>query len=398
MFRLLFSLSLLLLPTIALSQTPVPIELRAPDGRTVILKSDGTWEYKKDTPPPSSSRPVSSDSETGALSPNYSGQDPNKLLVQLIDLRKRLVKSDFETTAEYAKRAVEEKKLPILNTQTIRDTFSLVASGVLAEYDADSQTMRLFLAVEKNGLAESYRQLGMTQDKMKVSDLSYVTLYKISLSGYRGSEVFFDDPRLPLSKQGHEMGFSTTIAVPVEEAKRLKSAMKAVLLVQFEEPYAVDTYSGKGQFQTRLVDIEFFDQQTGKILAKLGAAASPTVTPVPAGGTHSLLERAVELYELHRDDDALSELNRLVQIEPTMANAYVLRARIYLRNGDQEAAIAAGKTAVFWDPKLIEAHIVLARIYLVRGDRGEANKYVNNALNIDSTNDEAISLRRQIDR
>jgi len=35
----------------------------------------------------------------------------------------------------------------------------------------------------------------------------------------------------------------------------------------------------------------------------------------------------------------------------------------------KEAAIAALKTAIFWDPKLIDAHILLGKIFLERGDR-----------------------------
>ena len=56
-------------------------------------------------------------------------------------------------------------------------------------------------------------------------------------------------------------------------------------------------------------------------------------------------------------------------IEPTNAEAYLLSGRINLRRSDQEAAIAALKTAIFWDPKLIDAHILLGRIFLERGDR-----------------------------
>jgi hypothetical protein len=50
--------------------------------------------------------------------------------------------------------------------------------------------------------------------------------------------------------------------------------------------------------------------------------------------------------------------------EPTNAEAYLLSGRINQRRSDQEAAIAALKTAIFWDPKLIDAHILLGRIFL----------------------------------
>ncbi len=112
--------------------------------------------------------------------------------------------------------------------------------------------------------------------------------------------------------------------------------------------------------------------------------------------TQDLLVKARELYQAGRDDEALPELHRVVMIEPTNAEAYLLSGRINLRRSDQEAAIAALKTAIFWDPKLIDAHILLGRIFLERGDRGEATKYALSAMTIDPNNQEAIALQRQV--
>ncbi|HAF24118.1 MAG TPA: hypothetical protein DCK93_14630 [Blastocatellia bacterium] len=116
----------------------------------------------------------------------------------------------------------------------------------------------------------------------------------------------------------------------------------------------------------------------------------------PNSGTEDLLAKARDLYQAGRDDEALPELHRVVMLEPTNAEAYLLSGRINQRRGDQEAAIAALKTAIFWDPKLIDAHILLGRIFLERGDRGEATKYATSAMTIDSNNQEAIALQRQV--
>ncbi|MDQ5846624.1 MAG: tetratricopeptide repeat protein [Acidobacteriota bacterium] len=112
--------------------------------------------------------------------------------------------------------------------------------------------------------------------------------------------------------------------------------------------------------------------------------------------TEDLLAKARDLYQAGRDDEALPELHRVVMLEPTNAEAYLLSGRINQRRGDQEAAIAALKTAIFWDPKLIDAHILLGRIFLERGDRGEATKYAASAMTIDGNNQEAIALQRQV--
>jgi len=126
---------------------------------------------------------------------------------------------------------------------------------------------------------------------------------------------------------------------------------------------------------------------------RIALAASADST---ASASQDLLAKARDLYQAGRDDEALPELHRVVMIEPTNAEAYLLSGRINLRRSDQEAAIAALKTAIFWDPKLIDAHILLGRIFLERGDRGEATKYALSAMTIDPNNQEAIALQRQV--
>jgi tetratricopeptide (TPR) repeat protein len=117
---------------------------------------------------------------------------------------------------------------------------------------------------------------------------------------------------------------------------------------------------------------------------------------VNSSQTQDLLAKVRELYQAGRDDEALPELHRVVMIEPTNAEAYLLSGQINLRRGDQEAAIAALKTAIFWDPKMIEAHILLGKIFLERGDRAEATKYAASAIQINPENQEAIALQRQV--
>jgi tetratricopeptide (TPR) repeat protein len=116
----------------------------------------------------------------------------------------------------------------------------------------------------------------------------------------------------------------------------------------------------------------------------------------PSSATQDLLIKARDLYQAGRDEEALPEIHRVVMIEPTNAEAYLLSGRINLRRSDQEAAIAALKTAIFWDPKMIDAHILLGRIFLERGDRGEARKYALSAMSIDPNNQEAMALQRQV--
>jgi chemotaxis protein methyltransferase CheR len=93
----------------------------------------------------------------------------------------------------------------------------------------------------------------------------------------------------------------------------------------------------------------------------------------------------------------LLELRRVLTIEPMNAEAYLLKGHIYIRRGDQETAISALKTAIFWDAKLIDAHILLGRIFLERNDRAQAMTYARSAMQIDPNNQEAIGLQRQVE-
>jgi len=117
-----------------------------------------------------------------------------------------------------------------------------------------------------------------------------------------------------------------------------------------------------------------------------------------ASNSQEALSRIHDLYDKGQDDEALAEIRKLLVIEPTNAEAFLLSGRINQRRGDQEAAIAALKTAIFWDPppKMIDAHILLGKIFLERGDFGEATKYAASAMNIDPNNQEALALQRQV--
>lgn len=114
--------------------------------------------------------------------------------------------------------------------------------------------------------------------------------------------------------------------------------------------------------------------------------------------TEEALNKIRELYQQGRDDEAMIEIRKLLVIEPTNAEAFLLSGRINQRRGDQEAAIAALKTAIFWDPsaKAIDAHILLGRVFLERGDLGEARKFASSAMTLDSANQEAVALQRQV--
>ena len=119
---------------------------------------------------------------------------------------------------------------------------------------------------------------------------------------------------------------------------------------------------------------------------------------VRADNTQESLNKIKDLYQQGRDDEAMVEIRKLLVVEPTNAEAYLLSGKINQRRGEQDVAIAALKTAMLWEypHPLIEARILLGRIFLERGDLGEARKYAASAISIDPDNQEAIALQRQV--
>lgn len=121
----------------------------------------------------------------------------------------------------------------------------------------------------------------------------------------------------------------------------------------------------------------------------------PSVRPI--NDVKALLEKARQLSTAGNDDEALKTLRQVLAQEPTNAEAYYLIGNIHQRSGDQEAAISALKTSVFWDNKFIQSHVLLARIYITKGECAQAKAHARNAIQIDANDQEAIALQRLLE-
>ncbi len=124
----------------------------------------------------------------------------------------------------------------------------------------------------------------------------------------------------------------------------------------------------------------------------IGPVTAPTQTTA-----QELLAKAYQLTSAGNDEEALKVIRQVLTIEPMNAQAYYLTGTIHQRSGDQEAAISALKTAIFWDNKVIDAHILLSRIYISRGECGLAKGHANTAINLDKNNQEAQGLQRVLE-
>lgn len=251
-----------------------------------VLVTIATCVTVQSVNPQASLTPTSQTSNPAAVSlpPNFSGHDPKVLYAKLRDLKGRLIKSEFETTSQYEIRRAEELRKPLVENLTLADSFAFMAASIEGQYDADDQTLHLFLPVKRNSYLESRRRIAQlsgrpreesSTSRKNASDLSDVNLYNIEVASKREpkSRIFFDDLNdLSLSERNYQTGFLASVKLPVDEARRLKSSARAILLIQFEKPYAAGYESFDKQFQVNLIDVVFFDPDNGKILARLNRA------------------------------------------------------------------------------------------------------------------------------
>jgi len=83
-----------------------------------------------------------------------------------------------------------------------------------------------------------------------------------------------------------------------------------------------------------------------------------------------------ESYMARRYDDALGELSRIVEIEPSYANAYLYRGLTYEQQGKWKEAIADLETSAKLDDSLRSA-AMLGEAYALAGDKTRARQILN---------------------
>lgn len=132
------------------------------------------------------------------------------------------------------------------------------------------------------------------------------------------------------------------------------------------------------------------------VLSRRSSQAS--AIPTAVSETEGLLTQARAHYKSGNDDEAMAVLRRVLAGEPMSAESYLILGKIHLRRADLDQAVSSFKTAIFWDNRQIDAHVSLGKIYLQRGDCLQVKNYSASAMEIDSTNQDAIALQRQAER
>lgn len=141
------------------------------------------------------------------------------------------------------------------------------------------------------------------------------------------------------------------------------------------------------------------NQTTDEVALQLRQDLSFGVCDAPApprdpNMVQAYMDKVKQLFAGGNDDEALKVLRQVLTIEPMNAEAYYLIGSIHQRNGDQDAAISALKTSIFWNNSWIDSHILLTRIYIAKSECGLARAHAKTAIQLDSNNQEAIGLQR----
>ncbi|MEE8638195.1 MAG: tetratricopeptide repeat protein [Candidatus Margulisiibacteriota bacterium] len=100
-----------------------------------------------------------------------------------------------------------------------------------------------------------------------------------------------------------------------------------------------------------------------------------------------ILERVAWLYLEHGWIEKTLEISQtMIQIDPSITTAYILRAEVYLRKRDAQQAFSDFQQVILSDPKNVPAHIGLGRVYLLMGNQDRAREEFEQVLMLDAKN------------
>lgn len=178
---------------------------------------------------------------------------------------------------------------------------------------------------------------------------------------------------------------------PVDEAKRVDDEARRLL----DNRYAKWELAPEQMGQLVRLKSEFSRAQFFKIEREQQQTAGLPSTQLII--QQRSLDKSKQLIGMGRDDEAVKELTQLLTTNPALAEAHLLKGQILQRRKELDSAILSYLSAISWSPRLVAAHVGLGQIYLAKGDRTRAVAYINQAVEIDPQDRDAIALRRQVE-
>lgn len=319
------------------------------------------------------------------LPPNYHGMDAELIRERILARSRQAQKDEFETTEQFRQRIRRLEAEPFAGNLTTDSLLAFEVAQLTTAYDADNALMKVIAAPYK---LRALPRAASLRTPPIIEALAYMEFANSTDFGPTGS-----------SGDEHP-SIVESIKMDIPTARKAKESLRALAVVRLRSPYITERGYPPRSLYAELLEVWFYDLTSGEIYAKTKVEELKKrwqeAARAEAESKREALNKALELYDAGKDEEAMTEARRLLLIEPMHGGAYLLIGRIYLRRGDEEAAVSTLKTALFWDSKLVDAHILLARIFLGRGNRGEATRYAENALRLDPENQEAAALLRSI--
>ena len=361
------------------------------------------------------------------LPPNFNGHSLKSIYDILEKREKTKAKGEFETTEQYRQRVEQDNKKPLWGSLNISSTLGFVSkvneigSPINNLYDADNQIMTYTLTPERSqNLETKYNSNYLEKNNcFQIESKTVLSKDYVGTNSY-GSKI---DVRqtvsyistLVIENWNLNEWEKLEAKIPIEKAIIAKNKSRVLFIGELVKPYFSTGYlSSKPTIQNprdsawiynylhlNIREIWIFNEETGEVYAKIkqqNKLLEKTNSLASKSEIENLLNQARVFYNNGKEDEAMTNLRRILASEPMSAEAYLLLGKIHLRRSDLEQSITSFKTALFWDSKLIDAHIALGKIYLQRGNCQQAKNYTMSALSIDSANSDAISLQRQVEQ
>lgn len=307
------------------------------------------------------------------LPANFHGNDLKSLTDEIIR-RGNLTKDEFETTSQFRERVEKERKKNLTDELTYASNLALELNQTKFQYDADRKVMNANLIIMPNFIWSAPCQNSNTT--------------------FEKQRLFVDLPNQD------SISLDLNFDIEIEKAKKIKSNLRTLIIASLLEKNS--KYYESDNLNIVFKEIWLYDLQTGEIFLKHNNSDYKKLKEDEAKQEREKrikqISSAKTLYENGKDDEALAELRQVLRDEPMNAEAYLLLGKIHFRREDIEQAVSSLKTALFWDNKLIEAHIMLGKVYLHRGDCLQAKNYSASALTINSENQDAIDLQKQVEK
>lgn len=280
MRKFLLCLVIIFLPTILLCQD---IEITTKDGKTVILKENGTWKYKtekeKSNETTNNSQTIDSnlinkisafdkklpfnDFEAKSIPFNFDGHDMTEICGFIKERFKS--KDEFETTVAYEKRILEAGKTNLYDKLPIDSLLAYKKNPDGSFSNFDGITFRLNYDADKSQMTVTIIIDSILQVYMPIIEIERSYNCKIDFNNLEKYFTNTDSKKESYALNNNsKRTLSVNFNINAEEAKDLKENLRLLYLFNLKPPFLP-----YGAMNANLSEIWMFSSKNKKVEYKL---------------------------------------------------------------------------------------------------------------------------------